>query len=64
MDSPTFLQGSFHNRDDSLYKPLGNAGDGRFTLESILESPATNKGTDERDVYYSHANVVRYSGNF
>jgi hypothetical protein len=35
-------------REESLQKPLGNSGDGRFTLESILASP-TNEDTEERD---------------
>lgn len=35
-------------REVSLYKPIGKNGDGKFTLESILESP-TNENTEERD---------------
>ncbi len=33
-------------REESLHKPLGNNGDGSFTLESILRSPA-NENIDE-----------------
>jgi hypothetical protein len=36
-------------REESLQKPLGNNGDGRFTLESVLESHAANEHNDERD---------------
>ena len=35
-------------REVSLYKPIGKDGDEKFTLESILESPA-NDNTEERD---------------
>lgn len=35
-------------REESLYRPLGQNGDGSFTLESILESP-TNEKTDGMD---------------
>ena len=36
-------------KEESLYKPIGNGGDERFTLESILASPAhdnTEEGED------------------
>jgi hypothetical protein len=36
-------------REDSLYKPLGNEGNGTFTLESVLESQAANERNDERN---------------
>jgi len=35
-------------KEVSLYKPIGKNGDEKFTLESILESPA-NEHTEERD---------------
>jgi hypothetical protein len=35
-------------REESLYKPIGNDGDGKFTLESILEIPG-NENSEDRD---------------
>ena len=35
-------------REKSLYEPIGENGDERFTLESILASP-TNENTEEND---------------
>jgi hypothetical protein len=36
------------SKEVSLYKPIGKNGDGKFTLESILETP-TNENTEEKD---------------
>lgn len=36
-------------REKSLQKPIGNDGDGTFTLESILEGPGMNVIADERE---------------
>jgi hypothetical protein len=33
-------------REESLHRPLGQNGDGSFTLESILEGPSTNEDAD------------------
>ena len=35
-------------REESLHRPLGQNGDGNFTLESILESP-TNENAEGMD---------------
>ena len=35
-------------REVSLYQPIGKKGDGKFTLESILESPG-DENTEDRD---------------
>jgi hypothetical protein len=37
-------------REKSLYEPIGRDGDGRFTLESILASPAHEMAEDHLDV--------------
>jgi len=36
-------------KEVSLYKPIGKNGDGKFTLESILESPKREKSEESED---------------